>query len=76
MAEMGERVAVLETQMAAYEEKIDGMEAALKDMAAAQQQLLLELAKYRGGWGAVVMIGSAIITALGFAKDWLIGLIK
>lgn len=57
-----ERIAVLETKMA----EVHANQTA---MLAKQDEILTELARYRGAFGTVLLILSAVGTALLFFKD-------
>lgn len=69
---LGERVAVLETQMQNQQESLDAMQVSMATIAAAQQEMLAELTRYRTIWGVVTMLVTALFAVVGFAKDWLI----
>lgn len=68
----GERIAVLETQMQTQQESLDAMQISMASIAAAQQEMLTELTRYRTIWGVVTMLVTALFAVVGFAKDWLI----
>lgn len=68
----GERLAVLETQMQNQEQSLEAMQNSMNRMAAAQQEMLTELTRYRTIWGVVTMIGTALLAVVGFAKDWIL----
>lgn len=38
-----------------------------------QQVILAELSRYRGAWGALVLVVSAVGAALYILKDWIAG---
>lgn len=60
---LGERVAVVET-------KVEAVEVTLREVKVTQQEILLQLTKYRGAWGSIAMIGGAIVTCLQLVKQW------
>lgn len=64
-----ERIAVLETKMGTTE-------LMLKQVADQQQQMLLELTRYRGAWGSIAIIGSAVVAAVQILKAWAAEVLK
>lgn len=68
----GERLAILETKMQTQEQSLDDMRNSMATIAAAQQEMLTELTRYRTIWGVVTMIGTALFAVLGLAKAWLL----
>lgn len=62
--EHGERIAKLETQMAAV---LANQEDSMKK----QDQILLELTRYKGFIGGIVFVGGGFLTLITFAWDWL-----
>ena len=66
MADHGERIAVLESQLAAIQADFD-------ELKTGQQAILTELTRYKGAVGAATFIISCLFAALTLSKDWIIG---
>lgn len=66
---LDERVLLLE------ERQTQALES-LHELKAAQQQMLLELTKYRGLWGGVMLVLTALGIVLSFFKDWVFSHLK
>lgn len=70
-----ERLATLEARFEAFLDTQDARHAetqlSLKELATAQQAIQNSLARYTGFWGAILIIGSAIATALSLASGLL-----
>jgi hypothetical protein len=64
-----ERVAVLEAKMEAVEEN-------QKLMLKKQEEILESLTKYKGFIGGIAFVASCVVTALSFAKEWVINHLK
>jgi len=64
-----ERVAVLEA-------KVENVEENQKLMLLKQQEILENLTKYKGFIGGIAFVASCLITALSFAKEWVINHLK
>jgi len=54
---MDERVARLETQVEVLDKKMDAVANSLNTIS-------YDLARYRGAWGMLVMVGGSIVTAI------------
>ena len=67
-----ERLAVLETEVRGLKETQDKTLSIVTAVQAAQAAVAKDLARYRGAWGAVLLIFSALATALTIGKDWLL----
>lgn len=65
MTDLRERVAVLEAEVEA-----------LKGVPGQLDEIHKALAKYQGFWGGVMLVGSAIVVCLTFAKDWIVEQIR
>lgn len=66
---MLERVAVLE-------EKVEKIEENQELMLTKQQEILDSLTKYKGFIGGIAFVASCVVTALSFAKEWVINHLK
>lgn len=62
MTELAERVAVLESRQGTIEET-------MKKIAEKQDRILSELTKYKGAFGMLTMLGSAIVAVAALMKD-------
>jgi uncharacterized protein (UPF0335 family) len=79
----GERLVRLETQMEALQNDMANVNADIKAIVSGMKttvDLLSEMkneqSKWKGTVGGVVLTISAIVTVLGFAKDWLIDWVR
>lgn len=57
----------MEARVVKVETKIERLEADMQELVKEVRELNQSLARYRGAWGAVVMIGAAVTTAVGLA---------
>lgn len=65
----GERIAVLET-------RIDTAIVSLSEISEKLALIEKDLVRYRGFWGAVTLIGSALFTVLLIFKDQILGVFR
>jgi hypothetical protein len=72
---LGERIAVLETEMKTAQGTLANMGETQQQLLATQQEILLALTKNKGMWGGIVMTVSAVWAVFQLAKDSLVGLI-
>ncbi|HZC80934.1 MAG TPA: hypothetical protein VE222_04315 [Nitrospiraceae bacterium] len=59
-------------RLTAVEIKVDSHGDMLASIDAQQKLMLAELNRYKGFWGAISLVISAVVILGGFAKDWLI----
>ncbi len=65
-----ERLAALEAREEARDEVIAGMARKQDTMANKQQEILDQLNRYKGAWGALVMIGAALWAGVKLFLPW------
>jgi hypothetical protein len=51
--------------------ELDGLKNDVEELKAAQQKLLLELSKYKGMWGGIILVFSAISAAIMLFSDYI-----
>lgn len=73
--DVAERLAVLETEMLAVKEDAHAMKADVHAILKSQSEMMNELTRYRGIWGGVLLVFSAVGVFLQFfipaIKQWL-----
>jgi len=73
--DVAERLAVLETEMLAVKEGAHAMKADVHAILKSQSEMMNELTRYRGIWGGVLLVFSAVGVFLQFfipaIKQWL-----
>lgn len=70
-ASHAERIARLEVRVSNTERLTREIAESQHEIAATQIKILNELSRYRGAWGAIVLVVSAVAGAFALAKDWL-----
>lgn len=66
---MDNRVLLLEERLKNTHEKLD-------ELMESQQKMLLELTKYRGLWGGVMLVITALAACLEIGRDWIFAHVK
>lgn len=58
-------------RLAALEAREEARDAVIAEMAKDQKEILAQLNRYKGAWGAVLMIGAALWAAVKIVLPWL-----
>ncbi len=67
-----ERLAILETEMAAVQDAMKEQRALLGELQTSVDKINTQLTKYTARWGGMMMVLAALGALLSAAKDWII----